>query len=237
LVDRKGLPALRPTPRSSTMPRVRYPNGFADLIVTIIRFGKSPLAEFGDFPTGTFIVGLIKDSARYLGMRLEVLLTEAELAFELPPRCGPRPQSCLALPHIQLDQWPPPIIAEELLGRCLTFPNIRSRQSRMASPECRALSLPDEFCAGPPGAFIVDHEFCHLHPLPDSSIHLTLPKDVREHAIWRGWAEQHPVSRAGILPETLVMVYAPRNFSELAIVLRLVGHSYQFARGAQAGRR
>lgn len=123
------------------------------------------------------------------------------------------------------------------MGRCLAFPNVRSQQSRMASPECHALSLPDEFCAGPPGAFIVDHEFCHLHPLPDGSIHLTLPDDVRERAIRRGWAEQHPVSRAGILPETLVMVYAPRNTTELDIVLRMVWYSYLFASGAQIGQR
>jgi hypothetical protein len=170
-------------------------------------------------------------------MRLEVasaeagLALETDLTFQLPRRSGPRPQSCLTLPHVQLDQWPPPTIAEELLGRCLIFPNVRHKQSRMASPECYALTLPDAFSAGPPWAFIVDHEFCHLHPLPDSSIHLTLPKDVRERAIERGWAEQHLVSRAGILPETLVMVYAPRDSHELAIVLRLIWHSYQFARG------
>jgi hypothetical protein len=105
----------------------------------------------------------------------------------------------------------------------------------MASPECQALSLPDELSAGPPGAFIVDHEFCHLHPLPDSSIHLTLPRDVRERAIRRGWAEQHPASRARILPETLVMVYAPRNSNELAVVLGMVWRSYQFARGVPTG--
>src|ERR1700719_1245904 len=112
-------------------------------------------------------------------MRLETVSAEADLAFEPPARWGTRPQSCLTLPHVQLDQWPSPMIAEELLGRCLTLPNVRSKQSRMASPECHALSLPDEFSTGPPGAFIVDHEFCHLHPLPDSSIHLTLPKDIR----------------------------------------------------------
>jgi hypothetical protein len=165
----------------------------------------------------------------------EDLTLEADAAFELPPRPGPRPKSCLALPHVQLDQWPPPKIAEALLGRCLTFPNVRPKQSRMAAPECYALSLPDELSAGPSWAFIVDHEFCHLHPLPDGSIHLTLPKVVRECAIERGWAEQHLVSRAGILPETLVMLYAPRNAGELAIVVRLIWHSYQFARGVTAG--
>jgi hypothetical protein len=170
-------------------------------------------------------------------MMLEVLpaeegsTLEAEFAFDLPPRLGPRPKSCLALPHMQLDQWPPPKIAQTLLGRCLTFPNVRPKQSRMAAPDCYALSLPDDLSAGPSRAFIVDHEFCHLHPLPDGSIHLTLPKVVRQCAIKRGWAEQHLVARAGILPETLVMLYAPRNAGELGIVLRLIWHSYQFARG------
>src|ERR1700735_335883 len=174
-------------------------------------------------------------------MRLEVASAEADLALaadltlELPPRLGPRPQSGMTLPHMQLDQWPPPTIAEELLGQCLIFSDVRPKQSRMASPECYALSLPDEFSAGPPWAFIVDHEFCHLHPLPDGSIHLTLPKDVRERAIQGGWAEQHLVSRAGILPETLVMVYAPRDSHELAIVLQLIWQSYQFARGVKMG--
>jgi luciferase-like monooxygenase len=169
-------------------------------------------------------------------MRLEVLPAEADLAFEPPLRLGPRPQSCLTLPHVQLDQWPPPSIAEELLGQCLTLPNVRPQQSRMAAPDCHALSLPDEFSVGPPTAFIVDHEFCHLHPLPDSSIHLTLPKEVRERAIRRGWAEPHLISRAGILPETLVMVYAPRNSDELAVVVQMVWQSYQFARGVRMER-
>jgi Family of unknown function (DUF5519) len=164
-------------------------------------------------------------------MKLGVIYAETNPVFEPPPRLGPRPQTRLALPHVQLDQWPPPMIAEELLSRCLSLANVWSKQSRMASPNCHALTLADEFSAGPPGAFIVDHEFCHLHALPEGFIHLTLPKDVREHAILQGWAEQHPVSRAGILAETLVMVYAPRNSGELAVVLQLVRHSYEFARG------
>lgn len=165
-------------------------------------------------------------------MSLAVLSPGACLTFEPPPREGPRPQTCSALPHVQLDQWPPASIAQELHRRCLALPRVRPQQSRMASPDCRALSLPDNLSTGPRAAFIVDHEFCHLHPLPDGSIHLTLPKDIRERAIERGWAEQHLISRAGIFPDTLVLVYAPRNSDELGIVLRMVWHSYQFARGA-----
>src|SRR5580658_6320889 len=85
-------------------------------------------------------------------MRLEVAPAEVDIEFEPALRLGARPQSCLALPHVQLDQWPPPAIAEQLLGRCLTFPNVWPKQSRMAAPDCHALSLPDEFSAGPPDA-------------------------------------------------------------------------------------
>ncbi len=135
------------------------------------------------------------------------------------------------MPYLQLDQWPPEAIVEELVSQCLDFPNVRARQSRMASPESRALSLPDAFAAGPANAFIDGHEFCHLHPPPDGSIHLTLPKDLRERAVHQAWAEQHPVVRVGVMPETLVMVYAPRSSDELGIVLKLVWGSYQFAAG------
>jgi phospholipase/carboxylesterase len=118
----------------------------------------------------------------------------------------------------------------ELMERSLALPYVRPKQSRMASPQSRALSLPDEMAAGPPEAFIDDHEFCHLHPLPEGSIHLTLPDHIREAAVERGWAEPHPAARMGFLTEALVMVYAPRNPKELAIVLNLICSSYQFAR-------
>jgi hypothetical protein len=163
---------------------------------------------------------------------MQLVETLTEPAFRPPPRLGPRPRTCPGLPHLQLDQWPPAEIVEELIGRSLNFPEVRSKQSRMASPRSLALCLPDECAAGPPEAFIDDHEFCHLHPLPEGSIHLTLPKALREWAVRLGWAEQHPVSRAGVMPETLVMVYAPRNTKELGIVLKLIWSSYQFAKGA-----
>jgi hypothetical protein len=164
-------------------------------------------------------------------MKSAFALSETDLAFELPPRRGPRPKSCRALPYMQLDQWPPDKMVEELASQCLGFPHVRAKQSRMASPESRALSLPDAFASGPASAFIDAHEFCHLHPLPEGSIHLTLPKDLRKRAVHLGWAEQHPVARVGVMPETLVMVYAPRNYDELEIVLKLVWSSYQFAAG------
>jgi phospholipase/carboxylesterase len=68
--------------------------------------------------------------------------------------------------------------------------------------------------------------------LTDGSLHLTLPPDTAGQAIGRGWAELHPLARTGRLPETLVMIYGPRDNVELEMIWQLVLSSYAFARGA-----
>ena len=157
--------------------------------------------------------------------------SHSDLRLELPVRQGQPPRTGRMVPYVQLDQWPPRNIAEELIERSLRLPHVKSRESRMASQRTRALWLPDTFAVGPPEAFIDGHEFCHLHPPPEGGIHLTLPEGTRSLAVGMGWAEPHPVARLGAMPASLVMVYAPRNCEELAVALRLVQNSYDFARG------
>jgi phospholipase/carboxylesterase len=158
------------------------------------------------------------------------------LDLALPARVGARPRTRLALPHMQLDQWPPADIAQQLVDLALTLPGIRAKQSRMACASSLALCLNDDFAHGPPEAFIDNHEFCLLHSLPQASVHLTLPREVRDRAVELGWAEQHPGVRAGIIPQTLVMLYAPRNSEELHIAFHLIRTSCRFAKGALSGR-
>jgi phospholipase/carboxylesterase len=147
-----------------------------------------------------------------------------------PPRLGERPRMQRALPHLQLDQLPRSEATEELIERSLEIPNVRSRESRMAGPMSHALYLADEFALGPSEAFIDDHEFCHLHPSPEGSIHLTLPKLLREEVVRLAWGERHPIAESGILT-TLVTVYAPREREELDAVLGLIVQSCHFAQG------
>jgi len=134
------------------------------------------------------------------------------------------------LPHLQLDQFPPAEVMEDLVERCLRLPHVRARQSRMASPGCHALCLSDAFAAGPTEAFIDEHEFCHLHPLPEGTIHLTLPKPLRDEVVRLGWGMRHPIAEVGILT-TLVSVYAPRDRNETGAVFELILQSCRFARG------
>jgi phospholipase/carboxylesterase len=144
-------------------------------------------------------------------------------------RRGLRPITTHAIPHRQLDQLPPAPLFQALTGRCLKVAYVSVRESRMTSRDTMALWIPDEVAHGPADAFIDDHEFCHIHPLPEGSLHLTLPAGVREGAILHGWAEEHPLVPMGAVSPALVMVYAPRDEEELEVVYSLFLSSFHFA--------
>jgi hypothetical protein len=119
----------------------------------------------------------------------------------------------------------------KLVQRCRRIEDTREWESRLGSPRTLALCLRDHAAGGPPDAFIDDSEFCHLHPSPAGCLHLTLPQPLRSQAIDAGWAEPHPIAVSGSISASLVMVYAPRNESELDVVVWLVKASARFARG------
>jgi hypothetical protein len=60
---------------------------------------------------------------------------------------------------------------------------------------------------------------------------MMLPPALAVEAIEAGWAEQHPVARLGLIPPNAVMVYAPRDDTERAVVEELVRASHALARG------
>jgi phospholipase/carboxylesterase len=151
--------------------------------------------------------------------------------LHLPKRRTGPPQTSRTLPHRQLDQWPPPEIQRRLLDECLALPDVRPRQSRMAPPGTAALFLPDDLARGVREAYIDQHEFCHLHPPPEGTIHLTLPQPVHRQVVELGWGEPHPMAGSGLSPN-LVLIYGPRDVEELEIVLGLVVICRSFATGA-----
>jgi hypothetical protein len=151
--------------------------------------------------------------------------------LSLPARRGERPRTTPTNPHTQLDQQPvDAAVVEELRRRLFALPGVVERPSGISVPGARALTLAAGEPTGPPEAFMIDREFAHLHPAPDHSLHAMLPVDLARAAIDAGWAELHPVARMGLLPATAVMLYAPRDDAELAVVEQLVGASHRFAR-------
>ena len=150
----------------------------------------------------------------------------------LPARSGERPRTTPTNPHTQLDQQPDdPGLRVTLAERLFSLPDVEERATVISVPGARALWLRDNVPAGPREAFMLEREFAHLHPGADASLHATLPPDLAQAAIEAGWAELHPVARMGYIPATTVMLYAPRNTTELDVVYGLLLASYRFAGG------
>ncbi|KAI9840883.1 MAG: hypothetical protein M1838_003870 [Thelocarpon superellum] len=68
-------------------------------------------------------------------------------------------------------------------------------------------------------------EICHAHP-SDGSLHMTLhPQDI-QWVLERGWGERHPLAKGGWLanfvPLGFVMIYAPRDQTELDVVMAII---------------
>jgi hypothetical protein len=154
------------------------------------------------------------------------------MSSSLPSRAGDRPRTTPTNPHTQLDQQPTDLRwVEELARRVFALAGVVEQPSRISVPGARALVLAEDEPAGPPEAFLIGREFAHLHPSPDHSAHAMLPPEVVREAVDAGWAEPHPVARMGLIPETAVMLYAPRDDHELAVIETLIRASRQFAGG------
>ena len=153
----------------------------------------------------------------------------------LPERRGPRPQTTPTNPHMQLDQLPRGRVLASLADLLFSLPGVREEPSAISVPGARALWLEPNDARGPREAFLVGREFAHLHPAPEGSLHAALPPSLVADAIAQGWAEVHPVARLGLIPGNVVMLYAPRDDEEVAVVLDLVRAARAFARGGVRG--
>jgi hypothetical protein len=113
---------------------------------------------------------------------------------------------------------------EKLFARAASLAGVSVGDSLVSVPGARAFHLDPGLARGPAQAFQRGREFAHLHPVHDGSLHLTLPPDIYEEVLAKGWGEPHPVSGT-------MMVWGPRNDEELDVVWRLVHASYAYATG------
>ncbi len=143
-------------------------------------------------------------------------------------RLGPKPQTTSTNPHTQLDQQAPADLQEQVFDFAQSLEGVAVGTSRVSVPGARAFHLPGCAHAGH-GCFMIEREFAHLHPRRDGSLHMTLPPDVVDGVIEHGWAERHPLAGKYGLPNNIVMVYGPRDASELEVVTDLVRASYEHA--------
>lgn len=149
----------------------------------------------------------------------------------LTPRAGPRPAVSWSIPQEQLTDTAPPELQERLLARLAALPGVTVGQSAISVPGARALML-GPTARGPLDAFIVPPagEFAHLHPGHDGSLHVALPPTLAAEAIAKGWAQAHPLAGVRLTPG-MVMVYGPRNETELDTVAGIITTAHTHATG------
>jgi hypothetical protein len=114
----------------------------------------------------------------------------------LPRRAGPPPRTTPWAPHIQLDQLAPPALHAALMARVFALPDVEERPGTVADPRESAIWLRDDLPAGSADAFLGNREIGHFHPW-DHSLHIALPPELAHEAVAAGWAEVHPVAKAG----------------------------------------
>jgi hypothetical protein len=145
----------------------------------------------------------------------------------VPVRQGPRPLTTRAeIPHDQLDQPSPPEIRERLLAHARALPDVVVGQSLVSEPASIGLRLPGSTAGRE--AFLAFDEFAHVHR--SGFLHLTLPLWLISRLDEAGWVEPHPIVRRPQFPETIVMLYAPRDEEELALTAAALNTSYAMAR-------
>jgi hypothetical protein len=143
------------------------------------------------------------------------------MAAALPQRSGPAPRTTSWAPHVQLDQTATPEMVAALAARVFALPDVEERAGTVADPRERAIWLRDELPAGSSDAFLGNREIGHFHPW-DGSLHIALPPELAKEAVAAGWAEVHPVAKAGMAPEHVVMLFGPREEGEVEVLLGLI---------------
>jgi hypothetical protein len=118
-----------------------------------------------------------------------------------------------------------------LMSRVFALLGVEERPGTVADPRESAIWLRDELPAGPADAFLGNREIGHFHPW-DHSLHIALPPELAEAAVAAGWAEVHPVAKAGMAPGHLVILYGPRDDGEVEVLVRLIFAAVRRAGGA-----
>ena len=159
--------------------------------------------------------------------------TEIKSLQEMRPRKGPRPSTTNTAPHSQIDQLPAPEdqtrLSNLLVKQIATLEGIVTGGSRRAPPGTTGFHFDRPPPAGAERAFLLGAEFAHVHTGDDHSLHTVLPEPLRQAAIDAGWAEPHPMAGMPTVSLDTVMIYAPRDESEVDMVAALVRAAWQNA--------
>ena len=152
---------------------------------------------------------------------------------DLPARTGPRPNTDKRPPHSQIDQLVETaerrVLSGLLAAKIAQLPDVITGGSRRAPPGTTGFHMSTHPPSCAERAFLLGAEFAHVHTDDDGSLHTVLPEPLRSAAIERKWAEPHPLAGMPTVSPDTVMLYAPRDLDEVAIIVALVRCAWQNA--------
>jgi Luciferase len=153
------------------------------------------------------------------------------LTLTLPPRHGSEPRTGLRPPQLQFSDISPRSVYLELKRWMFSsFPHAREEATRISVPSSRALWLNEDVPATrdafmPPSG---SREFAHVHE--DGSLHVVLGVADQAEVIRKKWGIPHPWKNRGV---NEILIFAPRNSEEMAIVKPVISASYAHATGQE----
>lgn len=149
-------------------------------------------------------------------------------------RSGARPPLSPKWPCLQTGQEASPETVETLRRAILLLAGAELCEPLLGAPG-QGFALGEELARGQPEAFIGAP--CWLNLRPDGSMHLCLRPEWAQKVVDRGWATVHPFARymAGAVPPQSLIVYAPRDLRELAVVARVAAAAHGYAVGRIGG--
>ncbi|HIF18210.1 MAG TPA: hypothetical protein EYG50_02510 [Cycloclasticus sp.] len=142
--------------------------------------------------------------------------------LKIPRREGERPETTNTNPHEQLTQNPNAEWHERFKAKLFNFDEASRRPSIISVPGAEALWLNENQACNCTDGFMIGREFAHVHPVYDGSLHMALSSTDFQHVIDQQWGEKHPLAGMGPIPDTIALVYAPRDDEEIDTVLSIV---------------
>ena len=147
----------------------------------------------------------------------------------IPTRKGRRPSTICGPLHIQCGGSEDIKYLRELVTEVLTWSRVESTPLMASSPDLISIHL--EETQGKDGSVAVTavKTFAKVY-LEAPTICLTLPLVTAHWAIVHGWAEPHYLASRGLMEAGTVLLYTPRDESELEVCHFHFSRAYECAR-------
>jgi hypothetical protein len=147
----------------------------------------------------------------------------------IPKRKGTRPTTICGPLHIQCDGSGDAKYLRKVVSEVLSWPDVESTPPIVRSPDLISIHFKrGEGATGSSAATSV-REFAKVY-LDGATIHLTLPLVTAHWAIMGGWAEPHYLASQGLMPAGTVLLYTPKDESEVHVCRFHFSQAYEHAR-------